>query len=101
MKLLSWNYVIYNPALATQQEGERKIIRTLFEVLYDAGTDTSGKGLSVIPLSFRREIQSAKALGSSVARLVADLVSGLTERQAIAFYQRITGMAIGSVLEAL
>ncbi|MGA7219970.1 MAG: hypothetical protein WBX38_16765, partial [Candidatus Sulfotelmatobacter sp.] len=36
LKALTWFYVIYNPALATQQFGQRKIIRELFQILGNA-----------------------------------------------------------------
>src|SRR5207248_572044 len=32
LKQLTWNYVINNPALATQQYGQRRIIRDLFNI---------------------------------------------------------------------
>jgi hypothetical protein len=33
LKALTWFYVIYNPALATQQFAQRKIITELFQVI--------------------------------------------------------------------
>jgi dGTPase len=44
LKELVWVYVIHNPALATQQVGQREVIRSLFERFYRAAVrDTNGR----------------------------------------------------------
>ena len=35
-KELTWIYVIENPALVTQQEGQRRVIRDLFNIYQEA-----------------------------------------------------------------
>ena len=47
LKLLTSHYVILNPSLATQQYGQRRIIRTLVEVFHEAAAKGNG---SVFPL---------------------------------------------------
>ena len=37
LKELTWHYIINAPALATQQHGQRKMIRSLFECFFTAG----------------------------------------------------------------
>lgn len=101
LKLLTWHYVIYNPSLARQQYAQREMIRKLFDVFFVAGTDSSGKDMPIIPLIRRKEIEDAEWDGTKVARIVADLVSGLTERQVVDVYQRLVGISMGSVLEDL
>jgi dGTPase len=102
LKLLTWHYVILNPSLATQQYGQRKIVQTLFEAFHDAAR--SGKD-SIFPHTFRDAAREARELDSkewkSVTRLVADLISGMTERQAVEMYQRLTGISLGSVLNSI
>jgi dGTPase len=96
-KQLTWHYVILNPALTTQQFGQRKIIRDLFEIFVDAGTN--GKDLTVFPFAYRDQLEEICSDGERTVRAVADLVSGLTERQAIILHRRLTGASLGSVLD--
>ena len=46
LKQLTWYYVIKNPALASQQAGQRKIIRDLFAEFRKAATDQRDENLS-------------------------------------------------------
>jgi dGTPase len=101
LKLLTWHYVIHNPSLATQQYGQRRIIRKLFEIFHDAGTDPKGKKIALIPLSTRSEVQAAGKESSQVARLVADLICSFTERQSLDLYRRLSGVDPGSILDDL
>lgn len=101
LKLLTWHYVIYNPSLATQQYGQREVIGKLFEIFHDAGTDTKGKKIALIPHAMRSEIQAAGKESSKVARLVADLICTFTERQALDLYRRFCGIHAGSILDDL
>jgi len=39
LKELTWFYVINNPSLATQQHGQRKIVKTLFNTFVEACTE--------------------------------------------------------------
>ncbi len=99
LKLLTWHYVILNPSLATQQHGQRMIIQTLFQIFHDAAT--SGK-YDMFPHAFRDAVKEAKESDSKlVTRTVADLISGMTERQAVEMYQRLTGVSLGSVLDSI
>lgn len=52
LKQLTWHYVIKNPALATQQHGQRVIIRQLFDAFYNAGT-RSDPNIDFFPISVR------------------------------------------------
>jgi dGTPase len=101
LKLLTWHYVILNPSLATQQHGQRMIIRTLFSTFYDAAK--GGKD-DIFPHAFRDAVREAKEEDPKlrlVTRTVADLISGMTERQAVEMYQRLTGISLGSVLNSI
>jgi dGTP triphosphohydrolase len=99
-KELAWHYVIRNPALATQQYGLRKIVENLFNVFWDA---CQKKDFSRFPFSIRDYIRRSHAEGDggSVVRCIADLISGLTERQAINLHRRFTGTSLGSALDPI
>ena len=93
-KQMTWHYVIRNPALATQQFGQRKIIRDLFSIFFDAAKN---KQFELIPAEFREQLILGEA--GMTARIIADLIAGLSERQAVVLHRRLTGVAMGSVLD--
>lgn len=98
LKLLTWHYVIYNPSLATQQYGQRKMIRELFEIFHKAGSEPSKRNLEIFPFAVRDEVESAAGDRCRVARVVTDLIGSMTERQVVEIYQRMSGVALGSIL---
>ena len=98
-KQLTWHYVIDNVALASQQYGQRRIIRELFEIFADACE--SGQ-LDIFPPSYRELLEQVRHdPKESRLRIVADLLSGMTEQQAIAMHQRLTGVSLGTVMNAI
>ncbi len=94
LKELTWNYVIQSASLATLQFGQRKIIRDLFEIYSNAVSDK--KKRNIIPPWFSLP-DPLPSKDSEIARLAADIVSTLTDRQAHIQYMRLKGMAPGSV----
>jgi dGTPase len=100
-KALTWHYVILNPALATQQYGQRRIIRELFEIFHLAAVAPTDKNLNIFPFAFREELARAEKDPILVARVVADLIAGMDEKQIFELYQRLTGGSIGSVMDAV
>ncbi len=96
LKELTWEYVINNPALATQQYGQSRLVSDLFEILTDAASDSD---FSVFPPRFSEHLEETEASERHVIRTVADYISGMTERQAIELHQRLTGASLGSVLD--
>jgi dGTPase len=105
LKQLTWQYVIRNPALATQQHGQRRIIRELMHVFRDSA---KSRDRSLLPryaiASLDQQLESAADEGERqmiLARVVTDLVGGLTEKQALSMYTRLTGHSPGSVLDML
>jgi len=57
LKALTWFYVIYNSALATQQFAQREIIVKLFQIFLEAGTSRKEERLNIFPFAFRDEIR--------------------------------------------
>ena len=98
-KQLTWHYVIDNVALASQQYGQRRIIRELFKIFVDACE--SGQ-LDIFPPSYRELLDLPhNSTKDSRLRIVADLLSGMTEQQAISMHQRLTGVSLGTVMNAI
>jgi len=99
LKELTWYYVIDNPSLAAVQEGQRFIIKKLFEVYFDAANalPNNTKRLKLFPGEFQQDIQQADTPGKK-ARVVADLIASMTDHQARQVYHRFTGTSDGSIL---
>ncbi len=100
LKELTWHYVIEGPHLATQQRGQIQIIKTLFEVYHE---DITKKRYWLLPPGQRKlaEAAYAEAADSDVAgaRIAADFIAGLAERDAVVLHQRVTGVASRSLLD--
>ena|SRR5689334_1773370 len=108
LKELTWNYVIHNPALATQQLGFQKIVTTLFDRLFSAAAAPK-KHLAVFPPLFQVALEaelrstgrSSTEVEAAIARIILDVISSMTERQALRMYGRLEGTDPGSVLDPL
>jgi dGTPase len=102
LKELTWVYVIRNPALATQQWGQKQLITWLFNTFREAAEE---KEPNVFPLSTRDRLLKLRADGrdddSSRTRLVVDLIASMTEAQALETYQKLMGLMPGSGLDLL
>lgn len=103
LKQLTWHYVINNTALASQQYGQRRIISQLFAIFNDAA---ESKQLDIFPVSYRERLDQLLRDGQygdkeQRIRIVADLLSGMTEQQAVAMYQRLTGVSFGTVMDTI
>lgn len=101
LKQLTWHYVIKNPALATQQHGQRVIIRQLFDAFYKSGTKIPPNS-DLFPVSVRELLPALPArtliAKASLTRVILDFIASLTEEQAIATHHRIHGVNPGSSL---
>jgi dGTPase len=94
-------FVILNPRLATQQAGQRKIIRQLFLIYKDI---VERKEVNLIPTRFLREGSLDKLLeeGDDKAqklRVAVDIVASFSEPEAVLMYRRLTGIDQGSVMD--
>ncbi len=106
LKDLTRYYVINNRSLATQQEGEAHVIKGLFQLYFDASAEN--KESSILPIDFQ-ELLSAeiKTAHDEInekdlrARIVADMISSMTDDEALRMYQRLTGISLGSALERM
>ncbi len=99
LKELVWTYVIEAQALATQQYGQRKIIRELFEIYGDAATTEDKR--RIFPPYYRERLVAAGDGTPEASRICVDLIASLTEAQVVNMHQRLTGSSLGSALEDL
>jgi dGTPase len=104
LKELTWYYVINSPALATQQHGQKELIERLYRTLEDAAL----KQLFLFPPSSRESLDLIESGPGNTAdkerrkrRIVIDVISGMTEREALTMHQRLAGFSPGSALERL
>ncbi|HZG43426.1 MAG TPA: dNTP triphosphohydrolase, partial [Longimicrobium sp.] len=106
LQALVWVYVIKNPRLATQQYGQRQIVRFLFSTYLSA---VMRRELDFVPALFRSEVEELGGSNCSgdrqpieqETRIAIDIVAHFTDSQAVLLYRRLTGAAPGSVVEML
>ncbi len=102
-KELTCHYVIKNPSLATQQHGQRRVIGGLFNMFLEAAR--SKADWAIFPAGCQDQLERAEEMGGTAererARTVADLIAGMTEQQAFAVHQRLTGVSFGSILDTM
>lgn len=98
LKDLTRFYVFSAPALVAQQYGQRRIIRDLASIFFEALGKPGAAGGDLIPEPFRGAIPRSRA---ARARVVADVITSMTEHQAIVLHQRLSGMVPGSVRDVI
>jgi len=102
LKELTWQYVIDGPPMASHQHGQREIVRKLFEVY---STAVKEDRTEILPLRAREWLTDLRKeqidWDQEKMRVVVDLIAGLTESQAVAMYQRFTGIRLGESLRSL
>ena len=104
LKQLTWYYVILRPALASQQAGQRRLIRELFKTFREAALE---KQYALFPQVVADRLRalgangSGTATASGVTRLVVDLIASMTEEQALRIHHKLVGVAPGSVMDQL
>ena len=101
LQRIVWSYVISNPRLATQRYGQKRIVRTLFEMYLEA---IKAGDLAFIPIRFVREYEEicdrADAnMEREKIRMAVDIVASLSEAEAVLKYRRLTGVSQGSFLD--
>lgn len=102
LKQLTWFYVIEAPSLAIQQFAQKKTIEFLFDVFLEEAGKTPCHLLPPYYQERLRAIPTAEPHRNRAAkRIVADLVAGMTEAQAVALYHRLNGMVPGSAFEKI
>jgi dGTPase len=98
LKQLTWHYVILKPSLTTKQVGQCKIIRELFNIFHESAVILDK--LEIFPTAYSQLIAATKN-DNERTRLVADMISGMTEQQAISIHRKLTGVNLGSLLDTM
>ncbi len=103
LKALTRYYVISNPVLMQQQRGQEQILRNLYNDLMEEAKSARGKTFpsSAIPSPYRERVKIASETEIPIYRIIADLVSSLTEQQAISLHKRLRGWTPGSIQKDL
>jgi dGTPase len=96
LKELTWTYVIEAPNQGLQREGQRTVIRRLFEVYSDA--ITSPKTWTIFPPYYREALEMANTAVEK-KRTVIDLIAGMTEPQVVDAYRQVVGAWSSQSLE--
>lgn len=89
LKQITWYYVIDSPNLAYKQQGQRKIIRTLFS-FFDKELQNGHNW--ILPPWCRTPDCDYRSEDTRRKRSVCDYIASLTEPQAVALFQNISGI---------
>ena len=101
LKQLIWHYIILDPSLGTQQYGQRRMIRELFEIFYEAAIGgRSGTNWGVLPKAYQEELDQTN-INRERTRIVTDIIASMTEQQVVSMHQRLTGVSPGTVRDRL
>lgn len=91
LQQLIWYYVIEQPALATQQFGQQRIVRDLLNIFADESNDR------LLPPEQQQQVEA----GADHLRVAVDYVASLTEPRAEAMHQRLTGIRAGQLSDPI
>jgi dGTPase len=102
LKLLVRVYVIRRPGLAVVQHGQQRVIRELFGFYMKASHADPARGgdRRLFPPGARQALEEGPNEDAPRARVVVDLLSGLTEDAAIQLHRRLTGGWAAPTLDA-
>ena len=104
MKSMMLHYVYDSPSLVAQQAGQRVVVRTLLAEMMGAAKTDSG---NLIPQPFRDWVVAVNAQYRDEEqerlrlRIAIDVMTSMTECQALLLVQRVTGIDCGSITESI
>jgi dGTPase len=108
-KQLTWHYVIHDPALASMQLGQARLVNKLFDELFEWLQDAEAtrteyrlpKRLWDLYVRTASEPGHETYVGKAArqARSVADYIASLTETQTVDLYERLRGSGVHSVTD--
>lgn len=93
LKKITKYYVIEHPRVVSVREGQRRVLKQLFETYIEA---IDGKQKRLRPLLPQATVERLDS-GDTHQRLAADLLAGMTERQVLQTYHRLTGFGSNPV----
>ena len=89
LKQFTWHYVILGADLIDVQKGQRTAIKEVFRSLLEAA---ESRKLYLFPPFYHACLDEAKNKNDRV-RITADCISGMTEKELMLFYRRLTGIS--------
>ena len=109
LKQITRSFIIEGAAIGGQQLGQRRIVQEVYADLIGdiAPHRSTGAKLHLIPKKFRHLMQDEidptanMAVPVSNARIVADMIASLTERELVAFHGRLRGISGGSIVDPI
>jgi dGTPase len=90
LKMLVRVFVIRRPGLAVVQHGQERVIRCLFRRYFEASEGGKGDG-RIFPPGAKERLLNSRRSPEQRARVVIDLIAGLTEAGAVKLHQRLEG----------
>jgi dGTPase len=100
LKELTWFYEIDNRSIKTQQHGQRMVVKNLFKIYLHAGASENSDVRGILPESQKEQLRRAGTEKEHV-RIVADLISSMTEQQLMMTHRRLTGIELGSITDLI
>jgi dGTPase len=100
LKMLVVVYVIHRPGLTVVQHGQQRLIRELFDFYFAACAPDRNGNHHLLPPGAKERLEAGRHTSATRARVVVDLISGLTETAAVQLHQRLCGWGTGSALDA-
>jgi dGTPase len=100
LKELTWFYVIDNRSIKTQQHGQRMVVKNLFKIYLHAGASEDSDVRGILPESQKEQLRRAGTKEERV-RIVADLISSMTEQQLMMTHRKLTGIELGSITDLI
>jgi dGTPase len=95
LKGLTWFYVINSRSLAAQRRGQQRLVHQVFSDLMEAALSIKEIDWAIFPEYYRERLVEG-ASDDDKPRIVADVISGMSEAQLIGLHQRLTGTELGS-----
>jgi dGTPase len=100
LNMLVGVYVIRRPGLAVVQHGQKRVISDLFRWYSDASVAGKDGDRRLFPPGAKERLEDAEDTAAARARVVVDLISGLTESSAIQLHHRLSGGWTAPTLDA-
>jgi dGTPase len=91
LKLLVRVFVIRRPGLAVVQHGQERVIKGLFRRYFEASEAGARGNRRLFPPGAKERLGNSDDSAEERARVVIDLISGLTEAGAVKLHQRLEG----------
>ncbi|HTA32692.1 MAG TPA: dNTP triphosphohydrolase [Solirubrobacteraceae bacterium] len=100
LKMLVRVYVIRRPGLAVVQHGQQRVVRELFSAYYKASGEGKDGDRRIFPPGPKRTLDEGGNDSAHRARVVVDLIAGLTEETAVELHRRLYGDGAAATLDA-